>query len=265
MYKISEFSKMTGLTVKALRYYDAQALLVPSLRDNETSYRFYLDDDIKRALLIKTLRSLDFSISEIRDILSNCETEEDLSYCLLEKQEMIKRNILAEKEQLKKIESFLKPLTGSPMAAEYVIEIKEIKAVNVLSIRFQGKYKELGRYVPLLYKAAKDACSGRHFSCYYTEGCTDWADIELCLPVKRPVICADAVYKTIPGITAVSARHFGSYETLYRAYKALFQYANNESLRLSLPAREVYVKGPGKLFYGNPDKYITDILMPFKS
>lgn len=263
MYKISEFSKITGLTVKALRYYDEQNLLTPSYRNKETSYRFYTDDDFKRATLIKILRSLDFSISEIRDILFNFENEEDLNYCLREKQRMIKRNIQIEKKHIKKIESFLKPLATSTMNIEYDISIKEVKPVNVISLRFKGKYNELDKYVPLLYQFAKDACDGKHFNCYYDDECKEEADIELCLPVKRPIYNAEIQYKTISGFKAIYTRHFGAYENINFAYKALYQYAVRESIQLTIPSREIYVKGPGAIFRGNPDKYITDILIPF--
>ncbi|HEX7714580.1 MAG TPA: MerR family transcriptional regulator, partial [Bacillota bacterium] len=66
MYKISEFSKISGLTVKALRYYDEQDILKPSFRA-DNSYRYYDEEDFKRAGLIALLRNLDFSIPEIRD------------------------------------------------------------------------------------------------------------------------------------------------------------------------------------------------------
>ena len=35
MYKISQFSKITGLTVKVLRYYDEENLLKPFYRNEE--------------------------------------------------------------------------------------------------------------------------------------------------------------------------------------------------------------------------------------
>ena len=46
MYKIGEFSKITGLTVKALRYYDEQEILVPSIRC-DFSYRIYCEQDFE--------------------------------------------------------------------------------------------------------------------------------------------------------------------------------------------------------------------------
>ena len=82
MYKISQFSKISGLTVKALRYYDKEGILTPSFRDAENQYRYYSDEDLKKALLIKFLRSLEFSIMEIREITEAVDTEDDLTYVL---------------------------------------------------------------------------------------------------------------------------------------------------------------------------------------
>ena len=64
MYKIGEFSKITNMTVKTLRYYDEENILTPSYRDEDTNYRYYSEEDFKKAELILMLRNLDFSISE---------------------------------------------------------------------------------------------------------------------------------------------------------------------------------------------------------
>ncbi|MEX2120445.1 MAG: MerR family DNA-binding transcriptional regulator [Pirellulales bacterium] len=39
-FSIGEFSKITGLTVKTLRFYHEQGLLVPSCVGEETGYRY---------------------------------------------------------------------------------------------------------------------------------------------------------------------------------------------------------------------------------
>ncbi len=51
--------------------------------------------------MIKLLRSFDFSISKIKDVLSVCKSIDDLYYVLREKQEMIKQYILGEKKRMK--------------------------------------------------------------------------------------------------------------------------------------------------------------------
>lgn len=39
MYRIGELSKLCNISVKALRYYDAQGLLIPDKIDKFTGYR----------------------------------------------------------------------------------------------------------------------------------------------------------------------------------------------------------------------------------
>ncbi len=41
MFKVGEFSKLSQVSVKTLRYYDELGLLKPSQVDKFTSYRYY--------------------------------------------------------------------------------------------------------------------------------------------------------------------------------------------------------------------------------
>lgn len=55
-----------------------------------------------------------------------------------------------------------------------------------------------------------------------------------------------------------------NYETMNSAYEAIDRYAQENSLTLQPPFREVYIKGPGMFLKGNFNKYITEILFPVK-
>lgn len=264
MYKISQFSKISGLTIKALRYYDNEGLLVPSKRNNVNQYRYYGDEELKIAELIKLLRSLDFSIAEIRETINLIETEEDLSYILTEKIEQIKLNISKEKELSRRINSYINDIESLEKRIDYPICIVDIEEQLVASIRFTGQYTELDKYVPLLYKSVKNQNNGKHFNCYYDEDYTENADIELCLPIKTNIQSEDITIKKLPKIRAIKTTHYGSYDTLKYAYKALIDYANQHQIKIITPSREIYIKGPGKIFKGNPVNYVTEIILPFK-
>ena len=56
---IGEFSKMTYLTVKALRHYHDVGLLVPALVDPTTGYRRYTTSQVGTAQAIRRFRDLD--------------------------------------------------------------------------------------------------------------------------------------------------------------------------------------------------------------
>ncbi|AUX40481.1 uncharacterized protein SOCE26_018820 [Sorangium cellulosum] len=68
--KIGELARRTGLTVRALRHYDAIGLLVPSGR-SMGGYRLYDRKDVARLYRIQALRRLDLSLADIQDLLDN--------------------------------------------------------------------------------------------------------------------------------------------------------------------------------------------------
>ena len=261
VYKISEFSKISGLTVKALRYYDEQDILKPSFRA-DNSYRYYDEEDFKRAGLIALLRNLDFSIPEIRDIVAHYDSPEDLAYYLSEKQEQIAVQIEREKELIEKIGLYLNPKETGVGSMDHKIEEKEFGPISVLAIRFKGRYSDVGEYFGTIYKEAKGKASGESFSCYYDDEYKEEADIEICVPTNGKVSGIRSVAKQVPGIKAICTTHIGSYDTLNYAYKALFDYAKEHNMECGLPSREIYHKGPGMIFKGNPNKYVTEIVIP---
>lgn len=264
MYLISQFSKISGLTVKALRYYDEQNILKPSYRAENTLYRYYDENDLEKALLIKLLRSLNFSILEIKETLEMAENEMDLSYILREKIEKIEQNITQEKALIEEINNYLSPATTNAKHQNYKISIEEVPPILVASVRFEDKYNELGKYVPLLYNEVQNSVSGDLVNCYYDEECVEQADMELCLPTKKKISSSKVECKYLPAIKAICTTHYGSHEMLHFAYKALFEYVNEQKIETYTPSREIYVKGPGRIFKGNPQNYVTKILLPIE-
>ena len=62
MFKIGEFSKLSQVTVKTLRYYDEIGLLKPAEVDRFTSYRYYSARQLPRLHRILALKDLGLSL-----------------------------------------------------------------------------------------------------------------------------------------------------------------------------------------------------------
>ncbi len=77
LYKIGEFSKLVDIPVRTLRYYAEYGVLVPSEVDRFTGYKYYSDENILECETIKLLKSLDFTLDEIKNY-KNCIDEEIL-------------------------------------------------------------------------------------------------------------------------------------------------------------------------------------------
>ena len=69
MLKIGEFSKMSKVTIKALRYYEKEGLLTPKYIDNYNGYRYYESSQLISISKIITLKQLGLSIEEIKRII----------------------------------------------------------------------------------------------------------------------------------------------------------------------------------------------------
>ena len=112
MFTIGEFSRITGLTVKALRFYHEQGLLVPTTVDDATGYRYYDRSKVEVARTIGFLKGLDFSLAEIRQLLATGSHEEELTAALERQRKTIDqriRQLNTELERLIRIDSERKP------------------------------------------------------------------------------------------------------------------------------------------------------------
>jgi diguanylate cyclase (GGDEF)-like protein len=68
--KIGEFAEMNNVTTKMLRHYDEIGLLKPSIIDGATGYRSYDAEQSHYLNWIVILKNLDFSLAQIKTMLS---------------------------------------------------------------------------------------------------------------------------------------------------------------------------------------------------
>lgn len=102
MMTVQEVSRLTGVTVRALRYYDKIGLLSPA-RYTEAGYRLYDEAALERLQQILLFRELEFSLKDIQEILDrpgfdrNQALDQHIDLLKL-KQERIGRLILLARE-----------------------------------------------------------------------------------------------------------------------------------------------------------------------
>ena len=116
--KISEFSRMTGLSIKALRLYETKSILLPC-RLETSRYRYYSEDQIILAKEIFTLRLTGFSIREIKALLPYRNKNEEGMLTILEQQlsktEDTVRTLNQQRSELKNMIEQIKNNSNSPL------------------------------------------------------------------------------------------------------------------------------------------------------
>lgn len=66
--RIGELAKRGGVTVKAVRHYEAEGLLPPALR-SDAGYRYFRPEGLASLRTITGLKRLGFSLREIREVV----------------------------------------------------------------------------------------------------------------------------------------------------------------------------------------------------
>ncbi len=143
---------------------------------------------------------------------------------------------------------------------EYGIEEKELAPLIVGGIRMRGRYSDCGPVYKQLGRRLGRHMKGKPLMlCYDEEAREEDADFEPCLSLKRIVEAEGIHVRELAGGRCISLIHRGPYENFTPTYCRLIEYAREKGYELANPSREVYVKGPGLLFKGNPKKYLTEI------
>lgn len=100
---VGEVAKKMDVTVRTLQYYDKEHLLCPSAV-SEGGRRLYTDKDLIKLHQILSLKSLDFSLEDIRERLIPLDAPADVAKALAGQAADIRRKIAALSESLEKIE-----------------------------------------------------------------------------------------------------------------------------------------------------------------
>lgn len=148
---------------------------------------------------------------------------------------------------------------------EYKVEVREIEPIRVAFMKYKGIATEANKVFPNVFKAIRGKVDGAPFFNYITMNPeTKFGEIELCVPTAMTPNRNGVEVKETPKVRALCVTHKGSYETMFQAYQKIYVYAKQNGIKLQTEFREVFIKGPGMLLKGNPEKYITEIIFPIE-
>ena len=112
---VGEVAKKIGVTVRTLQYYDKEGLLSPSA-ECEGGRRLYTDKDLIILHQIISLKSLGFSLEDIKHRLISLETPSDVANALTEQADGIRE----------KIEQLTASLTAIEQLKEEVLQMQTV-------------------------------------------------------------------------------------------------------------------------------------------
>jgi DNA-binding transcriptional MerR regulator len=132
--KISEFSRLSQVTVKTLHYYDKLGLLRPTHIEKASGYRFYTVEQLSRIHRIIALKELGLSLEQIGVILDQEPSVDEIRGMLRLKQAEIQEKIDNEVKRLSLVDFRLRMIEAELNFPELDVVIKRLDALKVLSM-----------------------------------------------------------------------------------------------------------------------------------
>lgn len=272
MIRIGDFSKLSRVSIKTLRYYDEMDLLKPVEVDRFTGYRYYEFDQLPRLNRILALRDLGFSLEEIGQLLRDSLTPEQMRGMLKLRQVEIRQRVQEETERLERVEVRLRQIEQEEDMSKYDVVIKKVEPIKVASVRGvvptppqQGPlWSELEGYLARQRVRSAAPCFSLYHDDEYKE--RDW-DIEACELIEADLAETGRVkVRTLPAVETMACTvHHGPFVTLNEAYDAIGKWIDANGYRICGPGREIYVhvteEGHGMVSQTDPHT-VTELQFP---
>jgi effector-binding domain-containing protein len=264
---IGRFSKMTRLSVKALRHYDDLGLLVPAVVDPSSGYRYYTYSQANRAEAVRILRGLDMPLEQVRELLESDDPEITRKHL-----EQHRASLQERRERHDRMLSFLEGLIERKEGVmPYDVQVKEVAAQQVAIVRRRTSMAAISKDIAEAFTELGEAVAGAGVQMTgppfmvmhdVIDEETD-GDVELAFPVATPFeATGDVRCEELPAATVAWAIHRGPYDQVGTAYHTITGWVQEHGHEIAGPPREIYLTDPGET--PDPADYLTEVQFPIR-
>ncbi len=261
LYRIGLFAQMNRITVKALRFYEEQGLLLPAKIDEESGYRYYAMRQMETLHRILALKEAGFTIEDMKHL----DASADERSFLLRKKNAILEKIAELTLQLSKIDGYLMS-GGNSLSAPVMIKTIPETVCAVMRRRIDS-YDALFDIMPEMGSYMEEAgcicalpeyCFTRYLEPGYKE---EQILVEICEAVAEKKADRDCLqFRTIPEIRAACIYHKGSYRDFPKTYERILRYIEENGYEICGNIRESYIDGVWNK--DSEEEWLSEIQIP---
>ena len=272
MLMIGAFSRLTRVPAKTLRYYDDIDLFKPTHYDPDTGYRYYSVEQLPRLHRIVALKGLGMSLDQIKSLLKDNVSPEEIRGMLKLKRAEIIDKLEEEAMRLMLLESYLNQLENEDGTVQYDVVLKPIDSMRVASVRgIMPKLELIGATVADYLSALQSHLDthrikpiGAHCHIYHDDELqAENIDIEIAYPIADSADLPNGErvkVRTIDSIDQMaSAIHHGAYVNMLRANVAIMRWISNNGYEVAGPYRELYLQYQPM---GDQHNCVTEVQFP---
>ena len=249
MLRIGKFSKLSRVSVKALRLYANLSLLNPVHIDRFTGYRYYAEEQLKQAHLILVLRRLDMPLATVRQVL-----QADSPAAARALVDGYWREVELQVAERRKVLGYVHEyLQGKERTMTYTIRTRPAPEQQVLSIQQTVSIQELVGYIDRSIAALQAHVraqggqpAGAPFGIYHGQANEDsQGPVEICLPVEGAFKPGSGIQLRQLGATQVASvtltERQSEFPAILGAYDAIFDWVKQNGHKTVEPPREIYL------------------------
>jgi len=267
MLTIGAFARLGGVSVRALRHYEAVGVLLPAATDPATGYRSYRADQLARLHRIQALQDLGLSLQQLRPLLDGGLTAEQLSGMLALKRAELAARVAEDQVRLERVEQRLRYIDlEDDMSLDLVI--KHIPAVRVAQIRYSGddgldfyRLADFAMPAGTALTEALDAASVERMGptfMHYEERPDGTLTPAMAMPIGAQPFDPGPPIEVIelPAIDAVVAIHHGDgdHDLIGPVYSQMARYAEDHGYAIRGPGRDHIVS--------RDDGFVIELQLP---
>lgn len=252
MLNIGEFARLGQVSPRMLRHYDEIGLLRPDQVDAASGYRLYGVRQLARLHRIVALRDMGFGLEQIRPVLSEEISVEELRGMLRLRRAQIQRIVGDEQHRLRRVEAHLRALEWSDKVELQEVVVKQTQPIRVALATAGGLTHAdigaaFGRLLPQVqgHLDAAGAEPGISVGIYEDDGGTV-AEGELVLhagfEIGDQAVADSEVVRVIdlPAVEVAAALYRGGDDGIMAAWEALVRWIDDSGYRLVGDCRELY-------------------------
>ncbi|MCU4187180.1 MerR family transcriptional regulator [Acidiferrimicrobium sp. IK] len=246
---IGDFSRMTHLSVKALRHYHDLGILEPVETDPYTGYRYYEPEQVPVAQVIRRFRDLGMPLDQVKAVLDAPDVP-SRNKAIVVHLEHMQTELARTQATVAGLEALLEgpprrmPVTLRSIPDADVVAIREVVDTADFAPWWMGAFDEL-RQTVAGDGAEPAGTAGALYPGQFFE--LDRAEVTAFVPVSRPVRSKGPASRVeslrVPGGEFAVALHAGPLEEVDRTYGALGTVVAERTIGIDGPIREYYLVG----------------------
>lgn len=266
MFKIGDFSKLTLVSIRMLRYYDEIGLFRPINVDDFTKYRYYSASQIPLLNTIVTLKDLGMSSEEIKQVLHEGDQAKNIKFLKQKEHELIEK-LKLDQHRIDMLSHYINHYNEESNNMKYDVVIKDIPSMKCVALKktipaYDQEGLLWGELMELMIKHDVSFVPNT-LARFHSEPSEEGVTVEVIVEVSKLQENVDGLeffeLEAIKGAATLLVA--GDYSpNIQLGFNFFAKWLEENQCSMAGIPRTKYIKGPSP--DTDPKDYLTEIILP---